>query len=89
MVGGFEAEGAGADGAVSVAMAADSGRTTQIKSPETIPQDDNVCPVSVRLSKPFRDKPKSVPSLMNRNHNKKKHKINLCCQTNITADTFL
>lgn len=49
--------------ATVVAAAADSGRITQTRSPETMPQDDRVCPVSDRSSEPFRDKLKSVSAL--------------------------
>lgn len=49
--------------AAAAAAAADSGRITQTRSPETMPQDDRVCPVSDRSSEPFRDKLKSVSAL--------------------------
>lgn len=49
--------------AAVAAAAADSGRITQTRSPETMPQDDRVCPVSDRSSEPFRDKLKSVSAL--------------------------
>lgn len=43
--------------------AADSGRMTQIRSPETMPQDDRVWPASNRSSEPFRDKLNSASAL--------------------------
>lgn len=49
--------------AAAAVAAADSGRITQTRSPETMPQDDRVCPVSDRSSEPFRDKLKSVSAL--------------------------
>lgn len=41
----------------------DWGRMTQIRSPETIPQEARVCPVSVRDSFPFKDRWNSVSGL--------------------------
>jgi len=43
--------------------AADSVRTTQIRSPGTMPQEDSVCPASLRGSAPFRDRLKRESAL--------------------------
>lgn len=50
-------------GAAVRVAAAGWGRMAQIKSPETMPQDDRVWPVSDRSSEPFRDKLNSVSAL--------------------------
>lgn len=51
----------------AAASAADSDRMTQIRSPETMPQDDKVWSVSDRSSEPFRDKLNSVSALRDKN----------------------
>jgi len=60
---GFEAAVVGFEAAVVGFEAAAAGSKTQIRSPETTPQDARVCSESDSSSEPPRDKPNSVSAL--------------------------